>query len=622
MASGPPSKRRHLGRHQRAALSSGADDTVITESALVKDCLKRWAWGEYQATDVQRVCALACEDMEAMLNKLKASHSFMPRSLVQMAGLGDHGKYPGNCKRDLLQILGDPSGISFDLVQIPLVIAKGMMGPREKVKEVPLPIFPPDKVISNWYRNHRSHFDQMLFGEPHAEHILPNFWKTVAQRKDPRLANHPMCSRPNWFRHAIPISVHGDAVPAVGVGKAASKSWDCISWQSCLVNGPSTKVKQYMVGLFEDSKLRLATPTHDQTMKHIWKTCLSSLSKAYEGIQGPTDDEPGDMLAGGFFLVVWAIKGDLDYLQKGLQLKSYTANQFCEYCPAHSDEADPSMMWSNFRDDAAWMQRLYTKDQWHGEHPEKHWLFQAFDFLTQHNIEPDELHVMYLGTVQQILGSVLWIFCFLVLPHEPAVNCDMVFDTICQHYQSSATAAQYSNFGLASFLDTDHAMTTYPKLKGKGAEARDLVGPVLHAWEQHANPTSYEYARIRSLLQKQLEAQTILSDYSKDVFLPVAAADRFDDLVKSLLQDYTKLANRADRENKVLWPMTPKWHWLWHLSSRARFMNPRVGCCMVDEDYVGHLKRVVSASVHGTPLHAVPLKVAEKIRWSMHFSLS
>ena len=44
-------------------------------------------------------------------------------------------------------------------------------------------------------------------------------WATVVQRRDPRIRLHPMCRRGNWSSLAIPISLHGDAVPAVGVGK-------------------------------------------------------------------------------------------------------------------------------------------------------------------------------------------------------------------------------------------------------------------------------------------------------------------------------------------------------------------------------------------------------------------
>jgi hypothetical protein len=36
-----------------------------------------------------------------------------------------------------------------------------------------------------------------------------------------------------------------------------------------------------------------------------------------------------------------------------------------------------------------------------------HWIFQI-SFLSGINYDPDELHIMYLGTVGCLVGSVLW----------------------------------------------------------------------------------------------------------------------------------------------------------------------------------------------------------------------
>ena len=37
-------------------------------------------------------------------------------------------------------------------------------------------------------------------------------------------------ARTAWRRKAIPFAVHGDAVPVVAVGKAGTKSLDCVSY--------------------------------------------------------------------------------------------------------------------------------------------------------------------------------------------------------------------------------------------------------------------------------------------------------------------------------------------------------------------------------------------------------
>ena len=40
---------------------------------------------------------------------------------------------------------------------------------------------------------------------------------------------------------------------------------------------------------------------------------------------------------------------------------------------------------------------------------------------------------------------------------------------------------------------------------------------------------------------------------------------------------------------------------------------------MPDEDYVGQQKRIVAASVQGTPVEDVPVAVMAKVAWAMHF---
>eukprot|EP00969_Alexandrium_andersonii_P303175 13401228-Alexandrium_andersonii.AAC.1 len=104
------------------------------------------------------------------------------------------------------------------------------------------------------FHDHRARFDELLFGGTYDPDTLKGFWKHVAMSKDPRLANHPMIQRANWAEKAIPISLHGDGVPAIGVGKAGSKSYDCYSWQSLLAHGSTSTIKQYLFGIFDDCK--------------------------------------------------------------------------------------------------------------------------------------------------------------------------------------------------------------------------------------------------------------------------------------------------------------------------------------------------------------------------------
>ena len=121
------------------------------------------------------------------------------------------------------------------------------------------------------------------------------------------------------------------------------------------------------------------------------------------------------------------------------------------------------------------------------------------------------------------------------------------------------------------------------------------------------------------MIENQVELQQILAEHKRECLLPEDAALRFKSLVGDILHDYSVLAHKADLEGLFLWSMTPKWHWLYHLAERASYINPRMACCMVDEDYVGQLKVIVASCAQGTPSHKVPEKVSEKLRWAEHF---
>ena len=126
------------------------------------------------------------------------------------------------------------------------------------------------------------------------------------------------------------------------------------------------------------------------------------------------------------------------------------------------------MLWSNVLGSARWKQRCFTKEEWRTIHEFQHWLFQAFPFLTQHNIEPDELHILYLGTVQHICGSILKLMVYKLLPGTPEENIHRVFACICTCYTQARTCNQYTNLDLSSFCDFDKPNASYPMLRGKG----------------------------------------------------------------------------------------------------------------------------------------------------------
>ena len=77
-----------------------------------------------------------------------------------------------------------------------------------------------------------------------------------------------------------------------------------------------------------------------------------------------------------------------------------------------------------------------------------------------------------------MLGAVLYMLCFHVLDGAPEDIMHGIWSDINDFYSKHKVQTQFSNLKIGSF----HEPGQYPKLKGKGAEIKDLVAPLSHVW--------------------------------------------------------------------------------------------------------------------------------------------
>ena len=322
-------------------------------------------------------------------------------------------------------------------------------------------------------------------------------------------------------------------------------------------------------------------------------------------------------LCGGKRFVMWISKQDIDHLQKAFGLRHFGSDWPCELCECNRIDGDWPNNFHNFASDANWKNTVHTRRSWRlGQtlHP----LFQLPHFGCE-NIEPDELHIMHLGTTMYLLASVLWMLVYKLMRGTPTANMHLVWVMVTQRYSDLSTECQFSNLSLSSFCDPEKHSSKYPKLKGRGAEVKDLVAPLLFVWDHFMNKRDKMHCKVRDLLTYQLDIQSILADNAPYPFLPVGAAKNLKQLIDLYLEAYSILAQDADDKEELLWPVVPKHHWLWHLGDRCLYLNPRRGCTLVDEDFVGRMKVIVAACVHGTKAHNVPEAVVLKYIWGLHF---
>ena len=96
---------------------------------------------------------------------------------------------------------------------VPWAIAKA--GRSNIVQNVEISLMAPHLMLHHPYSTHQHRFNSAFFGVQRFM-CLKQFWKSAVKVKDPRLANRPKCLHAGWETRTIPISLHANAVPAVG----------------------------------------------------------------------------------------------------------------------------------------------------------------------------------------------------------------------------------------------------------------------------------------------------------------------------------------------------------------------------------------------------------------------
>ena len=211
--------RRGRRQRRRADLAeAGGDDASADQSVLAKWLVQQWAWGKLSPQQVQMIANLANADVHTALST--------KRPLVELQRLSNIGgaqQKAGNMHRDLLARLG-PNTFQLQEHSIPLI----GHGFTEQM------LLLPHVVFATTYHKYPAYFFEKILDK----HLQQQFWEEMG-------ATTP-CLHGREVDKAIPISLHGDAVPCVGVGKSWSKSLDIISWTSMVGKG-STLQKNFII---------------------------------------------------------------------------------------------------------------------------------------------------------------------------------------------------------------------------------------------------------------------------------------------------------------------------------------------------------------------------------------
>jgi hypothetical protein len=223
------------GSRQRLQNAKEAEtDVNPTFSVLALHLLEQIMWGALSPQQGQTIAHLACQDM-------MAQDGTPTKDIMNLAKIGDYGAYPNNCNRDLMKLLKEP--LIPEPVSVPTpVVEHSVRG--YKIED--LNFIDPHAVFASFYKNNEAWESRICSSTD----TLSQFWEGQVLAGSPRLDNNPMLEVESWKTKFVPIFLHGDGAPVVGVGKSWGKSMDSFSWGSCVARGSTSIISILIFSCF------------------------------------------------------------------------------------------------------------------------------------------------------------------------------------------------------------------------------------------------------------------------------------------------------------------------------------------------------------------------------------
>ena len=262
-------KRRRGGIHQRMAQQR--DEAKQTPSALAEFLVSQFAWGHFSAQMVQTIAGLAMRDI------MKVSDDYEQLDdLIKLSKIGSSGAHSNNCHTALMAHV--KPGVNLANLFYFNAHCKPPHGEQTQAALLPHELF-----ASLFHHYGPAFFSSVL---PDTSRI-PEFWQAVGDH--PQMESNPIKSKASHTKYAIPLGLHGDGVPIVGLGKGWCKMALIFSWSSLLSKGNTLSSQFYIWSIFE----RLCiTDGDNKTLDTFFRILVWSLKYLWLGVW-PDEDHNG-----------------------------------------------------------------------------------------------------------------------------------------------------------------------------------------------------------------------------------------------------------------------------------------------------------------------------------------
>ena len=319
-------------------------------------------------------------------------------------------------------------------------------------------------------------------------------------------------------------------------------------------------------------------------------------------------------LAGGFAAVFFSLESDLDCFYKTWRLENHGGpHNPCCWCPA-SLASDNN--WRDVRPSAGWIGRCYTAASWTAAHPDPLELFLLF-FVTTATINPDWMHVKYLGVDQYLFASALKILTHHHLPNDPDVNMALVMRHLKEYFNDNNVRNAYQLITTRMYCNKDT-----PKLKGRASEIRHLGKALHHVFNLLMDHGDTLHKEIKATLKLNTMLEDKL-DCCDEWNFQGQAYDEFLETAHMFCGGYNTCAATANSERGLeLFPVTIKLHHLLHCVLRSQRLHPKASWCFKGEAFMKVSKQLHMSCTRGLAQYAATVKVASKMLTALHYQFS
>ena len=187
------------------------------------------------------------------------------------------------------------------------------------------------------------------------------------------------------------------------------------------------------------------------------------------------------------------------------------------------------------------------------------------------------------------------------------------------YYELGIKVSRTNNLEYSHFSDIKAPHQVFPDLMSSAIKARQcryLVPVAAHLRRRFFKPGN-QYSRLKVQCLENLTRFYELVD-AGGIFLEEKAALEAQTALHNFSVQYAALAKLSADAGWKKWPVRPKLHYVEHIASETKWINPKMTWCYPGESMVGSVTALAQACLSGLQPHKVPEIVCTKYRVGKH----